>query len=856
MTTAVVVFLLCGFAIGIAGNRKLCYGMEAEMLMPSFTETGATDGSTESSRTENSRAENLKTEDPQTENIQAENTQAENDGISMEIAYGYDNTAKGGRYLPLVVKIGNERDTKLTGTLQVKSAESDGTVYRYDYEIEAEGAETCEETYYIPVGTGASRLYVTLLNEDGTEILTKTVKLNVNRDVPEMFIGILSDHPEELDYFNGVGIRYSTLRTRTFELSGEEFPEDDVGLNLLDVLIVNDYKLRKLSERQTAAIMDWVHDGGLLILGTGARVDDTLGRFAPELLDDSYGTPSLRHINLGEGFALEDPGEGMLALSCVDFSLHGGNVILSSNGLSLLTAAAKEQGIIAVASFDLGDIQSFCEEHPSYVDHLFTSLLGDSRINQLSELVYSGNSSKFWAMQSLINTGDVNKLPNLALYVCVVVIYLGILGPGMYLFLRNRELQGYYRRGVVALSFLFVGIIYLLGSRTRFRSTFYTYASIRDVTADYVTDITYVNIRNPYNRPYTVELNPNYSILPITRSSLYGTSDQSDFSNTTPSQIVMKHFEDETRIQGQNIAAFAPRYFQLERKQENTDQVGITGEIRYFEGKLSGSITNHFPFALENTTLMLYGTMVKIGPMKAGETKELNDLELLRFPLGESYIVADQISGESEFAAADIKNNEYLLALERSNLLKFYLDNYLNGYTADARVLAFSTEKEESAFLKTPSEDTYGLTLLTASLAVNSSSDPMIYRSALMKAPTVVSGTYEDRTNTMGASEPLTLEYQLGGDIEVESLTLEPISEIFLKDGGGYSEAFSGGIYFYNYGSGNYDLVDLDGQTMKADQLKPYLSPANTITVRYVYDGSGGYSSVQLPMPMVAGKER
>lgn len=854
MAKTVAVFLLCGFAIGIAGKWETSYGMTAETFVPSFTETRGTKTVSRSEETETAENE---TKQVGTNSDGAENTQEENAGISMEIAYGYDNTAKGGRYLPLAVKIDNTRDTSLNGTIQVKSAESDGTVYRYDYEIEVAGAETCKKTYYIPVGTGASCLYVTLLAENGTELLTKTVKLNVNRDVPEMFIGILSDHPEELEYFNGVGIRYSTLRTRTFDLPGEEFPEDDVGLNLLDVLIVNDYKLRKLSERQTAAIMDWVHDGGLLILGTGARVDDTLGRFAPELLDDSYGTSSLRHINLGEGFALEDPSEGMLALSCVDFSLHGGNVIFSSNGLSLLTATAKEQGIIAVASFDLGDIQSFCEAHPSYVDHFFMSLLGDSRINQLSELVYSGNSSKFWSMQSLINTGDVNKLPNLALYVCVVVVYLGVLGPGMYLFLRDRELQGYYRRGVVVLSVVFAGLIYLLGSRTRFRSTFYTYASIRDVTADYVTDNTYVNIRNPYNRPYTVELSPEYSILPITRSSLYNDSlEQSDFSSTTPSQIVASYLEDETRIQGQGIPAFAPRYFQLERKQENSEQVGITGEVRYFEGKISGSITNHFPFALENTTLMLYGTMVKIGPMEAGETKKLNDLELIRFPLGDSYVVADQISGESAFTATDIRNKEYLLALERSNLLKFYLDNYLNGYTADARVLAFSTEKEESAFLKTPSEDTYGLTLLTSSLAVNSSSDPMIYRSALMKAPTVISGTYEEQTNTMGASEPLTLEYQLGGDIEVESLTLEPISEIFLKNGGGYSEAFSGGIYFYNYGSGNYDLIDLDGQTMTVDQLKPYLSPANTITVRYVYDGSGGYSSIQLPMPMVAGKER
>ena len=56
----------------------------------------------------------------------------------------------------------------------------------------------------------------------------------------------------------------------------------------------------------------------------------------------------------------------MLAISCVDVPLHGGNVILSSNGFSLLTAAAKEQGLVAVAAFDLGDIAEFCEKQTSY----------------------------------------------------------------------------------------------------------------------------------------------------------------------------------------------------------------------------------------------------------------------------------------------------------------------------------------------------------------------------------------------------------------------------------------------------------------------------------------------------------
>lgn len=776
--------------------------------------------------------------------------------VTMEVSYGYDNSAKGGRYLPLDVTVGNNQEQPISATLQIMSMESDGTLYRYDYAVEAEPFSALPERYYVPLGTNADQLFLTLVDGDGNTIINKKVKLNVSRDVPEMFIGVLSDEPWELQYLNGVGVHYSTLRSRVFNLDEATFPDEEIGLSLLDVLVVNNYKLRSLSEKQTAAIMDWVHNGGVLILGTGERVDDTLGRFAPELLDDSYGTPSLRHINLGESFALDEPGEGMLAISCVDIPLHGGNVILASSGFPLLTAAAKEQGMIAVAAFDLGDIAEFCGKQPAYVDHMFTSLLGETRINRLAQVVYSGNSGKFWSVQTLINTGDVDKLPNLGLYVGIVCVYLLLLGPGLYLFLRDRELQIYYRRGAVVLSLTFAGVIYLMGTTTRFKSTFYTYATIQDVTDDYVTETTYLNIRNPYNLPYTVELAPEYSVLPITESYLYD-APETDFSDEEPCRISIASNAEQTTIQGQNVTAFAPRYFQLERKTDNTEQIGITGEVDYFEGRISGSLTNRFPFPLENTTLLLYGNMVQLDRMEPGETKNLEDYELLRFPLGNSYVVAKHVTGENVFHRTDINNKNYLLAMERSNLLKFYLDNYMTGYTADARVIAFSTDKEDSQFLKTPSKETYGLTMLTASMAVNASKDRSLYRSVLMKTPKVVSGSYDETTNSMVSSEPLTLEYQLGGDIEVESLTFEGVSAEFLEEGNtSFTEAFTGSIYFYNYGSGNYDLVDLEDRTMDLAQLRPYLSPDNTLTVRYVYDGIGGYNSIQLPMPMVAGREQ
>lgn len=779
------------------------------------------------------------------------------DDIRLTAEYGFEGMAKGGRYLPLTVTVENDRTELLTGHLLIRTLESDGTIYQYEYNVEAEPFSDFVSSYYVPLGNSAEQLFLTLTDSEGATIINKKLSLSISRDVPDLFIGILSDEPSKLQYLDGIGISYSTLRTRCFELEPDEFPDDVTGLSLLDVLVVNNFKLRKLSEKQTAAIMDWVHNGGVLILGTGERVDDTLGRFAPVLLDDSYESEDLRHIDLSEEYSMDSPQDGMLTIPCVDIPLHGGNVLISSGGFPLFTAASKERGMIVVSAFDLGDISHFCEKYNGYVDFLFTRLLGEKRIGQLAEMVYSGNSSQYWSVQSLINTGDVDKLPNLTMYVIVVLIYLLILGPGLYLCLKDRELQMHYRKGVMICSLVFAALIYVLGSTTRFRSTFYTYATIEDVTEDYVVDTTYLNIRNPYNKPYTVSLNPEYSVLPITRYYQYRSSDDTTFNGDEQYQIAIRPGAEATTIRGQGIAAFVPRYFRLEKKADNADRIGITGDVDYFEGRITGTVTNHFPYALEKATLLLYGNMVELGRMEPGETKNLEEFELLRFPLNNSYVVANRVTGEGEFEGTNIDDKEFMLAMERSNLMIFYLDNYMSGYMADARVIAFCDDRQEGEFLTDPSAEIYGIKMLTSSVSVNASQDRTLYRSVLMKTPKIVSGGYQTETNSMNGMEPLTLEYQLGTDIAVESLTFEAVSEEFLNtDKNHYIEVFTGSIYFYNYSTGNFDTIELEGKTMNVDALGPYLSPGNTLTVRYVYEGTGSFSSIQLPMPMVAGRER
>ena len=127
-----------------------------------------------------------------------------------------------------------------------------------------------------------------------------------------------------------------------------------------------------------------------------------------------------------------------------------------------------------------------------------------------------------------------------------------------------------------------------------------------------------------------------------------------------------------------------------------------------------------------------------------------------------------------------------------------------------------------------------------------------------MKAPTVLSGQYYPMYNYAYGIDPVALEYSLGNDIEVESLKFELPSDDFMSNEKySYMTIFKGAVYFYNHDTGNYDAMDIGARDVyTASELEPYLSPGNTMTVKYVFDGSADYSWVTLPVLTVLGRDK
>lgn len=776
--------------------------------------------------------------------------------VGVDVTYGYEGMAKMGRYVPVHISLANKEQETFEGTIRIQTMEVDLDIYEYDYPVVLSGGESAEKSVDIPAGKGEI-LYVKLFDQNGTELVRKRLKINTSQDVAELFMGILSDSPDQLNYLNGVGVNYSSVRTKTFNLTEETLPEKAMGLDLLDVLLITDYDTRRLSEEQVEAIREWVKGSGTLLIGTGARAADTLAAFRDNLLETPFPEPDIRSVDMGVEYATNGPGDSFISLTCADITLKGGMEVLANDEFPVLTSTAKGKGVIGVAAYDFVDIASFCETQRSYVDKLLTALLGEDKLNYLSSYLYYGNSSKYWSVQSILNTGNVDKLPNLPLYVIVILGYIVLAGPGLYLILKKQERRRFYRMGVLVLSLGFAAIIYLMGVGTRFKNTFFTYATIQDTSDKSVDEYTYINIRTPYNKPYAVSLDPDYDLFPITRSYYYDMTPIPKFTGAEDYRMKAEHKEEETKVSAQNVTAFTPKYFSLMKKTPNTSHQGLTGDVTLFDGKVTGTITNGYAFPVEKAAVMMYGQMVVIEELEPGETVKLDDLPVINYPLNNSYLIAGRVTGGYRYEKPDIEDEDYMLALSRSNILSFYLDNFTSVYSPEARIVAFGRDQNDSRFLVKGDYETYGMTMFTSAIDISTKKNGYTYRSALMKAPKTVSGQYYAPGNYAYGVDPVALEYSLGNDLEVESLTFEKLADEFVNGSKNNSMVmFTGSIYFYNHDTGVYDLMDSKKSAYSAAELEPYLSPGNTMTIKYVFENTTDYSWVTLPMLTVLGRDK
>lgn len=776
----------------------------------------------------------------------------------FRFSYGFGDMARPGRWLPVRLSVAVPDDTASgEGTLSLMMQGEDTRIVRYDYPVHIQAGSRLEVKETVPLEKSGRGIHIILTDVDGNRLADRHVQLMVNDDSKQNMVGVLAGNPAAMEWLDRVTLEDGQKMASMVYLDPQDAPEEAMAYDALDMLVITDFDLDRLSELQISALDSYVKNGGVLLFGGGVNYEKTMGSYGRLYLEQHFPAVEV-DISAGPELAELSPAENTIRLQCADLSLRGGQVLMEGENIPLLSGRALQRGMLVTSAFSLEDIGDYSDSNPEFARTLLSLALGRSR-EKKDNGIYD-----YDAVQDLVQGGDEEHLPDLALYAVLLIVYIITVVPVAYMLLQRMDRRRYYPAVVALAVLVFTILMYMAGVNTRFTGPFYQYATLFDLDHGTIEETTWLNIRSPYNRNYDAVLSDYQAVRPLFGGEQYPEGTSLETAGPENYSIRICPEEGKTSVRIKPVGAFAPACLSLSTGQTEWDGNPLTADVNLFEDNVAGQVFNGSEHDLSDAAIIYYGKAIPIGTLKAGETAQLKGLPVLNWPLGREDLLAEEIvcydAGRDKKSDAD-----RLVTLQRRKLLAFAMQKRMDEASDGVYLVAFGEKDTKPLFLEKDyrkrnpdgSEVTaQGSAMVMVRLDYHTEDRGLTYRMALQQEPKVISGTYDSNSNIMEASgfgNGLVLEYSLGSDLELSRVDMDQLSEMFTSDRlANTVEMFRGTISFYNYDTGKFDAMP-HRESYSAEEMAPYLSPSNTLTVRYDSDSAG--EELYLPVLWAVGSK-
>ena len=756
------------------------------------------------------------------------------ENLNLSLQYGIQNTAKAGRSLPLQITVENAEESTFSGNLKIILAESGKHIVEFSFPLVVEGksVKEIEKSFMLP--TGVNQLLLTVENLSSEQIAYRRVGLDISGSDAELLIGSLSQNGDTISFLQNARVNEGLLKTRVISFTGDSFPKEETDLYLLDLLLIRDFDLFNLDKQQRDSLKHYVEHGGVLLFSLSENGMQTLSEDFSSYLETPLDFQERTLFLAKENEGGEEEGESLLASPVY---LKGGREGAFSEGKAYLSVYPMGNGLLTVLGYDVLKLERYATEDSDYVGKLFLEIYGQNRLNTLSISASERSLKQYWDLEELMNLSDLSKLPSIPLYFCILLLYLIVVGPGLYSFLRSQNSLRVYRPSIALISLFMVLFIWVLGMGTRINDSFISYVKLLQLTKDSVDEENYINFRSPKERNFSMEIQPEYTVNPILKGVDY-TGDLSGLvkdSGVTRTEVLQER--DKSAIVIHKGSAFSPHYFLLYKKIPN-DIGQIEGNVSYFSGELSGEIINNTNYVLSDAFILLYGRVIKLGKLEKGQSIDVSTAESMPMPVGDfDYLSNALFTGNSK------------------NFIRFILSEQIHSYFPDARFYALAREDgvsftengEGDKKIDRKNFEKYGFSIVNASLELSREKDGIIEYSALSRDPSVDSGEFDMATNTMNPMIPLEIRYNLGEEEQITGISFE-IMDI---SGNSLLANFQGDMAIYNNSTGGYDSIGRKEGVLSGDRLKKYLTEKNELKLRFVAKESTASPEIRQLLPMI-----
>ncbi|MCG9132556.1 hypothetical protein J5I95_12830 [Candidatus Poribacteria bacterium] len=270
-----------------------------------------------------------------------------------DVTFGFNGAYKTGTWVPLRITVqSQEQPTTLVGELvvEVRSFSSDTPIARYASKLQLSTIETPPKDLYIYCPKNATQLIVQFVPQTsaGNAALNNTrvngmqeVSLPTPLSRKDYFVLVLAQSGDKLKRFidkkqladlndSTSLLNDSTSLSDSAQVHVEylphsnRLPRDWIGYNAVDVLVIRETVLteRSISKARQTALLDWVQQGGTLIMSGGSSFNTLRGSFIEPFLPVKL--KGLKQIDtrldaLPEQFGFQSSGSNSTLFEYIEF---------------------------------------------------------------------------------------------------------------------------------------------------------------------------------------------------------------------------------------------------------------------------------------------------------------------------------------------------------------------------------------------------------------------------------------------------------------------------------------------------------------------------------------------------------
>lgn len=466
-----------------------------------------------------------------------------------------------------------------------------------------------------------------LLDKKNNIILKEEYVHLLNGGMTALSMGILSDDYSALTYLDMGG--------NTLYFWSDEYPIRMVEIsqmNLLEkleklqFLVIDEYNTEVLTDEEVEAIGAWCEKGGLLVIGTGSSVEKTLGGLSERLVDvESDGTmqQNLQHQYMD---SLQWHVLDMVELQYTGFSAY--EIMYTTAALNYTC----KDGAVSVLPYSLTEFgklgKEFYDEYWTR-DEFVRGILQDLTYMSVSSNNYPYRDVKYNIsdnVQSMLRAiGGVNSDLDFDLLKILVIAYVIVVGPLLYVILKTAKKRELYWVAVPAVVCVGVLLVYFAGRGFEVANT-----RAFTVTAENLEDASkgksYVYAYDATHDEWNVQIEQGYAYggklgyLSYRYSNEEGAYDcrvLKEGDRLSVGIVPEENFED--------------AYFVLGKSKDSKPMEGAFHSNNVYDDndKLYGTVTNDTDYDFPYYAVIVANQMFVLEELKAGDTVDLSSESIL-----------------------------------------------------------------------------------------------------------------------------------------------------------------------------------------------------------------------------------